>query len=591
MCSTEYSSTIQRKRKIPPDHTFSFPIAAFSRKHVRNNTKMNATQAEELLRTMEEKLHNRLHPVGVTTTTAQEPEWEIHADESERTERLQELQDRLNEICSLKDLFAQQSVTISLLHQHNKIISYEAPLPLQSISNQPMAVSDYDDFSSNSLVCAGGSANAAPEEAPNNTLYDTLNESSSSCSFLNFDLFLQQPGEGDDDSFQLDFEGTDSEIQNAINEIRKEASRMDVVMALDQLHTIQNELSVVTKAMQERSVEAEDLRIQLEEKDERIACLKLERDLFQADACKLREDLQTCVDSMFNISLAAGSSSVEPTITNRQNGTRQVGSQAMQVGSPTVSQDVFRKLVSPPSAARPLAPPQDVFRKHLQTSIAELESTCAQQWPVVNFPSIDVCCPAIEMISPQTGFLPEQTRAVIRRRVFASDSDIPKHPGNLADRTNIHETTRSIVSQPSQKPQKPRSKSFSVEREVAEPRRKESSRICGMLLRKLRPSQKDGDIAVMRQQIDSLHDMMKTSMTTSEKLRKRLAMISGYYESIIQKLQQKNAHIKTEKSRMEVDLVNQISTMDHEKRAVVIKLQRKLRELEEELAMLNKSSR
>jgi hypothetical protein len=36
-------------------------------------------------------------------------------------------------------------------------------------------------------------------------------------------------------------------------------------------------------------------------------------------------------------------------------------------------------------------------------------------------------------------------------------------------------------------------------------------------------------------------------------------------------------------------LVNQISAMDHEKRAAVIKLQRKLREREEELAKLNKS--
>ena len=42
-------------------------------------------------------------------------------------------------------------------------------------------------------------------------------------------LKLDLSQDEDDDSFKLDFGGTDSEIQDAISEIRKEADRMDVL--------------------------------------------------------------------------------------------------------------------------------------------------------------------------------------------------------------------------------------------------------------------------------------------------------------------------------------------------------------------------
>jgi uncharacterized coiled-coil DUF342 family protein len=92
----------------------------------------------------------------------------------------------------------------------------------------------------------------------------------------------------------------------------------------------------------------------------------------------------------------------------------------------------------------------------------------------------------------------------------------------------------------------------------------------------------------MRDQLDQLHAMMKTSLSTSEKLRKRLAMISRYYEGIIQKLQEQAAEVKAGKKRMELDLVNKISTIDHEKRVTVIQLESKLRQRDEEVARLRR---
>jgi hypothetical protein len=70
----------------------------------------------------------------------------------------------------------------------------------------------------------------------------------------------------------------------------------------------------------------------------------------------------------------------------------------------------------------------------------------------------------------------------------------------------------------------------------------------------------------MKNQISQLHEMMKVSLSASEKLRKRLATISRYYEGVISKLQDQVAEVKGQKSRMEVDLRNLISERDLEMR-------------------------
>jgi hypothetical protein len=82
--------------------------------------------------------------------------------------------------------------------------------------------------------------------------------------------------------------------------------------------------------------------------------------------------------------------------------------------------------------------------------------------------------------------------------------------------------------------------------------------------------------------------MMKASLATSEKLRKRLAMISRYYEGIIRKFQEQVTEMKAEKKRIEMDLANRIATIDHEKRVTIIQLESKLRKREEQVARLRR---
>ena len=90
----------------------------------------------------------------------------------------------------------------------------------------------------------------------------------------------------------------------------------------------------------------------------------------------------------------------------------------------------------------------------------------------------------------------------------------------------------------------------------------------------------------MGEQIDQLHTMMKVSLQTSEKLRKRLSIISRYYEGIIKKLQQQMVEVKTEYSKRKADMDSKMAILDHEKRVAVLHLESQLQQRDSEIRAL-----
>jgi hypothetical protein len=117
-------------------------------------------------------------------------------------------------------------------------------------------------------------------------------------------------------------------------------------------------------------------------------------------------------------------------------------------------------------------------------------------------------------------------------------------------------------------------------------------RICGMFRRRSKTqSFSTVDEFVMKRQISKLREMMKSSLATSEKLRRRIETITKYYEGIISKLQSKVVEVKTEKSRTEVDLRNELSRADFERRMIVSKLEFELRRKDEEISILKREKR
>lgn len=733
---------------------------------------MNTTEScEELLFKMEQNLRNHFNSSTTATTGAttfkdekqrqqeqqqQEPECEIHVDGLSDTDKQShfDLQEHLDEICSLRELFVKQSQALAMLqlqqneehrHQHHRHQQEQQRYGCTTAGTSSLVhQNNEDDHLEGEPTVSAFNGCLEPEEDSvdeNEMAYDESPQARRGKDSLNdksFDETLDEltntldksiletmreisptcvsKFDFEDDSTHsaaysdsvesgeyLDFgpEETDSAIQAAIDEIRKEASRMDLIMALDQIKTLQNELQLVTKALEERSTEVEDLQIRLKEVEGRVACVELERDLFQADATKLREDLKTCVDRMFDISEAA--------VANNASEEAWVEFPEGEDSSAAAETSFFVKSSPVPFVGRPgdnKVATRGIRRswKKTREMDRDVNGDCAKSCPRLPFGAPVVCGtkPHIE---------PQESRTVLRRLPAFSDPGSNRYPpgrssdsslvvadagagaktkrktfrivttttkeeeaarrrskgctddrfrvvGNGSDVIDIFRggTTpprlrtsfegsrvssslsssntphQSIVPmektdtcRPIWKCRQRSSSSWSSSNSNSDKavnnshrrrhhhhrlngekqRRSNSSpvassdvtreekedRMCGIFRRRHQSSAKraaamNNDISTMREQIEQLNVLMKTSLATSEKLRKRMSMISRYYEGIISKLQEQSSEMKAEKKRMEMDLGNRISVLEHDSRLASISLETKLRQKEEEIGML-----
>lgn len=100
-----------------------------------------------------------------------------------------------------------------------------------------------------------------------------------------------------------DDESLDPSMKASIERIRKEASRMDLYIALDQIDSLRQENGAVKSSLRTTEAEIDTLK-------EQVSSLTMERDLLQVDTNNLREDMTTLVQKMFEISCVAGNSSL-----------------------------------------------------------------------------------------------------------------------------------------------------------------------------------------------------------------------------------------------------------------------------------------
>jgi hypothetical protein len=549
---------------------------------------MDEAHAHKFLSNME--LHIRSNLEAIQSQDNDEPECQIHPDDVSKVARQQDLQDRLNELCSLRDLFCQQSEALSLLQQTPIMKNQNGP-PVQTVSQlqRVPSVSDFDD----SIAAAEHAS--TPQKAwvddsyplQNKSFDETLDEVT-----FNLDRTLKETVEEyspnsvnkfdsvfatlkhdylDDDldrSFNLDFEGTDSEIQDAISEIRKEADRMDVFLAIDQLHTMQSELDLVNKALKEQSLEAEDLKQQLEEKDQQISSLELERDLYKADSSRARDDLATCIAKMFDISEASGRrcDDGESQLTNQMNSQKQ---DLKDLNKPSIVSETKKDWSS--------------------TSCSSSQSTVVAKTvidpnrKIVQRPSLASAPSSLSTVThcSMKGFEPKEKwnskpfDAVQIQKVFRKQTQLSRF-----ETFEDEDSDYTLITSPRRHNSMPLSQRF------PEPEVEKEHRMCGIFKRRniIDRKSKADDISTMKHQLQSLHEMMEVSVTTSEKLRKKISIISRYYESVIRKLQEKNAKLKADKKRKEIDLINQIAAIEHEKRSAIALLERRIRQRDGKLA-------
>lgn len=384
-------------------------------------------------------------------------------------------------------------------------------------------------------MSSNGSAVARAErqmiEDENSILASQMDDSSiPMADFLDLSLDLEETSTDGSES-------NDSDIQAAIEDIRKEASQMDQIILYDQLKTLECELEAINRQYSARSEENIDLKVQLEEQEDRCANLELERDLYQADATKLREDLKTCVEKMFDISMYESPleeversqqiAEMRQTVLRAPSEEKQGGT-GLPDGS---SQNQQLRILGLTSHPRKILGSRLPF----PSDPGLLTVKSRQKWSE----SSD----SAHLLSSKANVETTRSREVFRRRGRHSfqDSVVHKH----------------LLSEPDDR--EPLRSHYPYEPDVNDPEEK-GRRMCGMLRRRSRNAKesRQSNIEMMRKQIEELQDMMKTSLSSSEKLRKRIATISRYYEGVIGQLQAQLVEVKAEKCKTDIELRNHL---------------------------------
>lgn len=279
--------------------------------------------------------------------------------------------------------------------------------------------------------------------------------------------------------------------------LHDEATKMDAVMAADRVSFLEEEVRRLSREVSDRKSTQERLQALLQEKEDRIGTLELERDLYKADTGKLTKDLHRCMQKLKS---AEASSCRERETTPRTRSTATV------------------------SDSNP--------------SPEQYQNLSNASWVSTNSNNSSI------------------TSATVSR---SEDTD---------DRTSfpVIEKPRLILrshKQTRQQPSRPRNRTFHFCRGFSSSRRKATPLVESA-------DEDDEEIlhpdTVLQEQLQEMARRMAVALDTSDELRRRLAMVSQYYESAL--------------GEMEEDMIRQISSSENEKKIIVETLQVQMHEQE-----------
>ena len=388
----------------------------------------------------------------------------------------------------------------------------------------------------------------------------------------------------EDFSFCLDL-GSDSEIQVAVNEIRKEAEKIDTILVLDQFKTLQTEFESMRNKYSTKTLENEDLKLRLQKSENRVAHMELERDLHLADAEKLREDLKTIVSKMFDISMyesseplcenmASINETTDPCHSKRRLGYLLPSTDMSKEGSNPMERHetnttssrrenipVLGLIDQPRHTTCPL--PQLTYPSLIHSEYNANGSYSSETDTTSLLPLSPECKPLRNQNIFRTRRNPEEPRRRTDSRWAKQQRNLPLRSDSTAEKKsegiNIcrHESLSPVDTH-----------STSLVTEMYDEQEKTEKRSCGLIFRCRRKQQlfSEQDINVLKQQIYKLSERTKTSTATSEKLRKRLGVMRRQYEGVISTLQTNLEEAREEKARAQIDLANLAPQIDIERR-------------------------
>jgi len=97
------------------------------------------------------------------------------------------------------------------------------------------------------------------------------------------------------------------------------------------------------------------------------------------------------------------------------------------------------------------------------------------------------------------------------------------------------------------------------------------------------------DVQSLQAEVDYLVSKHELSQTTIADLRKRLMIVNQHYRNMVRSLQSTIDEVKQSKTKVEMELVNQLALLDHEKRTAIDELQQELDERDEQLSLYKRA--
>lgn len=450
-----------------------------------------------------------------------------------------------------------------------------------------------DMFHSMSLATAADSSTHSQSWTNDDDDYYNSNEEQKKDDAVSEDLISNRSSSSMDDTMMASIEA-----------IREEASRVDTVIALDQLDSIKEELRSTKRRLVSKSIELAELRALIKVKDMRLGTLELERDLYKADAAKMKTDIECHIRKLHNQYYNSNKSS--PTLANPRT-LLQVDPNDRQIDeiwtSTSAAEADLNSVAALSSRSKNEVPSGGTVADDPNQPVATTKSVTWRK----NHHQASVSSSSLQLVGDDVddqysaaAFHP--TMFAVRTAVEAANSSCWSTTQSIASNVNTNKNNNNGIAEMT--PTKPRNLSS----------RALSSIKCRNLVRCLFPSssscrkennsssrchhddqylteQEQKKVSDMTgisliNQMEALNKRLDQSIKTSEELRRRLSMLRRYYENLVRRLQEKLTQLKVGKVQMEKDLVNQIAVINLDKRTGIELLESKLHEKDMEIAKL-----
>jgi len=401
----------------------------------------------------------------------------------------------------------------------------------------------------------------------------------------------------------------DLKLQESIDAIREEAARVSSVMAMDRLDTLRQEIDAIRRALSGKDAELTEQRALCKLKDDRLATLELERDLYRADATKFKNDLMEVVQG--------AADAVTTMAANATAGC--VGSSHFNLPdrSPPMAGRSTSSSPAPDAGQRPGEETSGISMfNNEETKVEQREEVfLTPQWMVQKHRSLPEG-PAIRQANrPEsscedgifgTGFAKHRSIESLSRKYLRSGSTSHAHFHRDRSSRDFHGPNKELASfivsgkvkDTNEELEKTISR-LSLRRFVSpKHQRNDSNKKHRSLQQPLNSTSGPENVDPMSEieltricleaQVEDLYQRLRASRETVEKLQCRLAAVDSYYESLVHKLQSRLSSAEFEKAHMEADLVNQVTSIDMAKQRAISALEARLREKEDDIERLKR---